>query len=841
MSFRKEHIMPSGEHYLKKELYDLVQQQSHIFEFIQSGSLDGIWYWDLENPENEWMSPRFWALFGYEPSVKKHLVSEWQDLIFPEDLKTAVDNFHKHCADPNHPYDQIVRYRHRDGSTVWVRCRGVAIRDKSGRPIRMLGAHNDLTALKEAEEDLRQSKKQADAANRSKGSFLANMSHELRSPLNSLLLLSQGLEQNPEGNLTPEQVESLKIIHSSGKDLLNLINGILDLAKIEAGRMDLLPGQVRLIDLVDGVRASFGHMAREKGLGFHVDVKADTPSKIISDRKRVEQVVRNLISNALKFTESGSVTVTFGRPVPGVDLAKSGLSPDECLAIAVKDTGIGIMPEQQAAVFDAFHQADGGTARKFGGTGLGLSISRELASLLGGEIQLESEPGEGSTFTLYLPLTVPSGSRRPAGEPPLFIGRDGNTAIGDIPRPRAAVVNIEDDRDTLKKGDRVVLVIEDDSYFDKLLYAKCHEKGFKCLVAPTGEEGLELVAKHEPAAVILDIRLPGMDGWAVLASLKAKIGTRHIPVYVVTVEDAAMQALRFGALGHAAKPLDQEGLEDIFRRLEQMSTGEPKRVLLVAGDPDMRRKIVQLIGNTDAKVEVAQDGERAMKVLRLNNYDCMVLDPGMPDMNGGRLLARLRREGIELPPVIIHRSRDLTSAEENLLRECAESMVIKDVRSPERLLDEVALFCHCVVSEMPPKQKQMILDLHETDVLLRNKKVLVVDDDMRTTFALSNLLSGKGMETLKAENGGRAVETLHGDPDVDLVLMDIMMPGMDGYEAMEKIRAQDRFRDLPIIALTAKAMPEDRARCIAAGANDFLPKPVDAGRLTAMMRLWLHK
>jgi CheY-like chemotaxis protein/signal transduction histidine kinase/HAMP domain-containing protein len=690
-----------------------------------------------------------------------------------------------------------------------------------------------------ARKDIEEKAKDLALASKYKSEFLANMSHELRTPLNSLLLLAQGLEKNKEGNLTAEQLESARIIHGSGIDLLNLINDILDLSKIEAGRMDLQLGTVRVSDLADGVRASFQHMTEEKGLGLDVVVSEDAPAEIVSDRKRIDQVIRNLVSNAVKFTEKGSVTVRFGRSTSGTDLTRSGLSAGEGLAVAVKDTGIGIAPEQQKIVFEAFQQADGGTARKYGGTGLGLSISRELANLLGGEIQLESEPGNGSTFTLCLPVSVSAGRKVSVGDGSAVSKHTGGV-VRDATRQRAAV-RIEDDRNCLEKESRVILVIEDDPNFARLLYEKCHEKGFMCLAASTGETGLELAEKHLPAAVVLDIRLPGMDGWAVLAAIKENTRTRHIPVHIVSVEETSTEALRKGAVGHATKPLNQEELEETFRRLEQASAGKPRRVLVVEDDTKIRCETVQLIGNGDVKVDEAENGEQALQALRSGRYDCVVLDLGLPDMSGGELLARLDREGVELPPVIIHTARDLTREEEMDLREHAESIVIKDVRSQERLLDDVSLFLHRVIGNMPEKKKQMILDLHETDVLLKDKKVLIVDDDMRTTFALSRLLAEKGMKTFKAETGERALGLLDQEPNMDLVLMDIMMPLMDGYEAMKRIRAQDKFRKLPIIALTAKAMPEDRAKCITAGANDYLPKPVDEGRLISMMRVWLYK
>ncbi len=672
-------------------------------------------------------------------------------------------------------------------------------------------------------------------ASKYKSEFLANMSHELRTPLNSLLLLAQGLEQNRNGNLSADQVESARVIHSSGSDLLNLINEILDLSKIEAGRMDLQVETVRVADLAEGVRASFGHMARDKGLSLEVLTTEDAPTLLASDRRRVEQVLRNLISNAIKFTETGGVTVTFGRAAAQADLARSGLSAGHSLAIAVKDSGIGVPADKHKLIFEAFQQADGGTSRRYGGTGLGLTISRELATLMGGEIQLESEPGKGATFTLYLPLESTAtrhGARDARSEPPLLSAPERAPAID------TRQLQIPDDRDKLAATDRVILVIEDDPKFAAILQDKCHEKGFKCVATPTGEAGLELAARHLPCAVILDIRLPGMDGMAVLIALKEDIRTRHIPVHMLSVEERAGESRRLGAIGHAVKPIDQEHLEAVFRKLEQISA-KPRRVLVVDDDTTLRGKTVTLIEDQDVQVDEVETGAQALAALRAARYDCVVLDLKLPDMEGSTILEILEREGVEIPPVIVHTSRDLSSDEEMGLREHAESIVIKDVRSPERLLDEVSLFLHRVVNQMPEPQRKIIRDLHDGDALLRDKKVLVVDDDMRTTFALSRLLAERGIQVLKAENGERALRLLE-EQSVDLVLMDIMMPVMDGYEAMRKIRSQERFRQLPIIALTAKAMPEDRQKCIEAGASDYLTKPVETARLFSMMRVWFH-
>jgi CheY-like chemotaxis protein/signal transduction histidine kinase len=720
-------------------------------------------------------------------------------------------------------------------------------------------------------------------ASKYKSQFLANMSHELRTPLNSLLLLAQGLAENKDGNLTDEQAESAKVIHDGGYELLTMINDILDLSKIEAGRIDLHIDEITVSDIAEGVRASFHPMCQEKGLSLEVLVNEDTPSEITTDRKRVEQILRNLVSNAVKFTEKGGVSVIFGqlslvnghqsaegndqwpmtsdaeqseandaaKPPMTTDGPMGQMTNDRWLSITVKDTGIGMTPEDQKKIFEAFQQANGGTARKYGGTGLGLSIARELASLLGGEIQLKSEPGRGSTFSLYLPIqsgALERGAQTAEGGRKTAEGAFRNSEFR-VPRsktvsrfPFRAPSSVPDDRESLEKGDRAILVIEDDPKFARLLCDKCHDRGFKCLAAPTGEAGLDLVSKYLPHGVILDIRLPGMDGWTVLGTLKDDIRTRHIPVHVISVEEETTKSLQKGAIAHVTKPLNQEELENAFKRIEETLKERTKRVLLVEDEAEIRRSVKQLIGNGDVKVDEVATGEQAIEALRGTRYGCLILDLGLPDMNGGELLRRVRSEGIELPPVIIHTARDLTEQEEMDLREHAESIVIKDVRSQERLLDEVSLFLHRMVEKMPEKKKQVIQNLYETDVLLKDKKVLVVDDDMRTTFALSRILSERGMKPLKAGNGEQALQVLEQEPDVDLVLMDIMMPVMDGYEAIRRIRSAEReTRKIPIIALTAKAMPEDRKTCIEAGANDYLSKPVDQERLISMMRVWLYR
>jgi CheY-like chemotaxis protein/HAMP domain-containing protein len=686
--------------------------------------------------------------------------------------------------------------------------------------------------VEQARHDLETKAAELARASMYKSQFLANMSHELRSPLNSLLLLAQGLSENREGNLSDDQVASARVIHASGTDLLALINDILDLSKIEAGKIDLHIDSAQVAEMAESVRGTFRHLAEEKGLALEIRVEATAPAAIATDVRRCEQIIRNLVANAIKFTDTGTVAVTFGRPVPGSDLSCSGLDPARTIRIAVQDTGIGIAAEHHRMIFEAFQQVDGGASRRHGGTGLGLSIARQLTGLLGGEIQVVSTPGKGSTFTLYLPIEAGVKGRTP-GPPPA--GQPAPTVEARVP------ASIPDDRQDLAPGDRVILVIEDDPAFARVLCDTCHARGLKCLMALTGEAGLTLAAEHLPAGIILDIHLPDMDGWTLLSALKDNIRTRHVPVHVISVEEAATESLRKGAIAHATKPLSQEALEQALTRIEETVTQQARRVLVVEDDEAQRREVKQLIGDGDVQVDEAATGRQALEALRRSHYGCLVLDLRLPDMDGGVLLKQAEDQGLTLPPVIVHTARDLTEEEERDLRERAESIVIKDVRSKERLLDEVSLFLHRTLKDMPERKARMIRDLHEADSLFKDKKVLVVDDDMRATFAIARLLAQHGMQPLKAENGERALRLLQQEPDTDLVLMDVMMPGMDGYETMRRIRGKGRFRKLPIIALTAKAMPEDRNKCIEAGANDYLPKPVDPERLVSMMRVWLYR
>ena len=706
--------------------------------------------------------------------------------------------------------------------------------------------NKDLEAV---QKDIERKATELEITSRYKSEFLANMSHELRTPLNSLLLLSRSLRDNTAGHLASDEVEAAEIIYKNGKDLLNLINDILDLSKIEAGKMSVNLEQVKLAVLAEHVMMDFRHLAEQKGLRLQVEVSEGLPSTILTDPQRLEQIVRNLLSNAMKFTEQGAITVRIHRPDQAADPGRTKLDPSQSVAFSVSDTGIGIPADKHREIFEAFQQVDGSTSRKYGGTGLGLSITRELAWLLGGEIALLSEPGLGSTFTVTLPIAGPAataggeaaarGAAAPAATP---AGQPGQLPAEEAePVSMPLVSGIPDDREEIAETDKAVLIVEDDPDFAKILYDLCRDKGFKALAAATGEEGLALAEKFLPTAVILDIRLPGMNGWTVLNSLKKNHSTRHIPVHVVSAHDGLHEALSLGAIGFLTKPVDREDLDTALSRIEAMVAKKVKDLLLVEDNADLRKGIKELVGDLGVNVTEVGGGQQALEALRDHRFDCMILDLGLEDMSGFELLKRLENEQeTGIPPVIVYTGKELTKDEEKELRKHAESIIVKGARSEERLLDEVTLFLHHMVSSLPKSKQRMIINLHNRDAMLEGKKILTVDDDMRNLFAVSRILEEKGMQVLKAEDGAKALEVLESDPDVDLVLLDIMMPVMDGYQTLKKIREQNRFTRLPVIALTAKAMKEDREKCITAGASDYLSKPVDVDKLLSLMRVWLY-
>jgi HAMP domain-containing protein/CheY-like chemotaxis protein len=699
--------------------------------------------------------------------------------------------------------------------------------------------------------ELEEKAEQLSLSSKYKSEFLANMSHELRTPLNSLLILAKELYTNGESNLTPKQVQYAETIYSSGADLLSLINDVLDLSKVEAGRMEIEPTGLLLAEVSDYVTRSFDPVAREKGLDFTVEVEPGTPESISTDPKRLQQILKNLIANALKFTERGAVGL---RMKPG-QLARYRNPELEhasaVVAFDVWDTGIGIEQDKQRLIFEAFQQADASTTRKFGGTGLGLSISREIARLLGGEIRVTSEPGTGSTFTLYLPVDYepPESGQQveqvmPFTQPhPIRGGRQRGGALEPAPNDNGPIPNpLGDDRDLIEASDRVVLIIENDATFAQILMDLARDKGFRALGALDGETGLRLLRTLQPDAVTLDLDLPGIDGWQVLDRIKRAPETRHIPVHIVSGTGQRHEGLSAGALAYLEKPVSKESLEQAFEQIGEFVARSVKSLLIVEDDETQRMSITELIGEDDVNITAVATAAEALKLLSENRYDCMVLDLGLRDMSGFTLLETIKtNDSLKDLPVIIYTGKDLTQAEETELRRYAETIIIKDARSPERLLDETSLFLHRVESRLPETKRRMLEQVHSEDTVFAGRKILIVDDDVRNIFALTALLENHAMQVVFAENGRAALDVLEQSPEVDMILMDVMMPEMDGYEATQAIRQMPQFAELPIIALTAKAMKGDRERSIASGASDYITKPVDSDQLLSLMRVWLYR
>ncbi|WCD80110.1 response regulator [Pseudomonas sp. TUM22785] len=691
---------------------------------------------------------------------------------------------------------------------------------------------NKNSALNKAQVELEARAEELQRASRYKSEFLANMSHELRTPLNSSLILAKLLADNQAGNLNDEQIKFAESIYSAGNDLLNLINDILDISKVEAGKLDVRAENTNVQRLAEGLRGVFQPLADEKRLAFHLDIDADAPDVLYTDRQRVEQILKNLLSNALKFTDKGEVGLRVSR-------ARGGI------AFAVSDTGIGIRGDQLGPIFDAFHQADGTTNRRFGGTGLGLSISRDLAELLGGSILVSSEPGKGSLFTLLLPETYQS--RGEAEAVPLAVvesrpvQRVAPPPAPDAPRAEP-IPSFPDDRGQADLGGRCVLVIEDEPKFAQILYDLAHELGYRCLVAHGADEGYQLADGHSPDAILLDMRLPDESGLSVLQRLKGNPHTRHIPVHVISVEDLSEAAMHLGAIGYAVKPTTRDQLKDVFGKLEAKLTQKVKRVLLVEDDALQRDSIARLIGDDDIEITAVEFGEQALELLRSTLFDCMIIDLKLPDMQGNDLLKRMGSEDIcSFPPVIVYTGRNLTRDEEAELMKYSRSIIIKGARSPERLLDEVTLFLHKVESELSSERQKMLKTARSRDKVFEERRILLVDDDVRNIFALTSALEQKGARVEIARNGREAIDKLNAVPEIDLVLMDVMMPEMDGYEATRLIREEARWAKLPIIAVTAKAMKDDQDLCMRAGANDYLAKPIDLDRLFSLIRVWLPK
>ncbi len=721
-----------------------------------------------------------------------------------------------------------------------------------------------------------------------KSEFLSNMSHELRTPLNSLLILSQLLAENAEHNLSEQQIEYAKTIQGAGKDLLALINDILDLSKIESGTVTLDLQDVSLANVREPMERAFRHVAQSRSLGFSVELAPSLPPSLYTDSQRLQQVLKNLLSNAFKFTEKGQVSVRIAAVESGWSVDHAGLNRAQAvIGFFVTDSGIGLATTKQKIIFEAFQQADTGIARKYGGTGLGLSISREIAWLLGGELHLvESEPGKGSTFVLYLPLRAPEPGQellgsdtngttlsafamtnvtviasearqstmdrhglRPRDDETGLLGSDPKNSPEANPQPPAAL----DDRAAIKPGDRTLLIIEDDARFAGILLRAARDKGFKGIVAARGDAGLELAGEFKPTAITLDLHLPDMDGWVVLERLKHNPDTRHIPVEIISAEDNRPRGLRYGALEYLVKPVTAEALQKALADVKKFSEREVKDLLVADSDEQHRNNVLDLIGNGDVRIKAVASGKDALAALKKKRYDCIVLDLKLPDISVADLLEAI--QGFDLTrdvPVIVYGMDELPQQEQERRqrrrahqsggqpKSLALKGIVKKVWTPERLLDETALFLHRVVSKLPEERRQMLEKLYLRADSLAGKKVLVVDDDVRNIFALTAVLERHKMAVLSAENGSKALEELVQNPDVDIVLMDIMMPEMDGYEAMRQIRQMKQFESLPMIAFTAKAMKGDREKCIAAGASDYLSKPVDTDQLVSLLRVWLY-
>ncbi|HEY8407343.1 MAG TPA: HAMP domain-containing protein [Gaiellaceae bacterium] len=682
-----------------------------------------------------------------------------------------------------------------------------------------------------------------------KSEFLANMSHELRTPLNSLLILAKLLAENAEGNLSDRQIEFAKTIHQAGADLLDLINDILDLSKVEAGRMDVNSSEVTLADVREYVERTFAPLTEEKGLELAVEIHgAAVPPTIVTDEQRLQQVLKNLISNAVKFTDEGGVTMRIEAAPESTQFATPSLAnADTVLAFSVIDSGIGIPEDKLRVIFESFQQADGTTSRKYGGTGLGLSISREIARLLGGEIRVQSEPGRGSTFTLYLPaLFAPAetGLRDAQEELAALIG-EGQALLAEAkPELDPSLLlpsDVPDDRDEIQQGDRVVLIVEDDATFAGVVLDVARSRGFKGIVALRGDSGLALAHEFRPDAIVLDMQLPVMDGWTVLDHLKHHPATRHIPVHIVSATESP-EALRAGAVAFLRKPLEKESLDSMLADISSFIEKGVRSLLIVEDDDDQRGAIVELVGaGDDVDITAVGSSDEALALLGERSFDCMVLDLKLPKTSGFKLLEELKKDARNSRlPVIVYTGKELTRAEETRLKKYAETIIVKDARSPERLLDETSLFLHRVEARLPQAKRRMLEQLHSAEEVFKGKKVLIVDDDVRNVFALTSVLEANGMEVIFAENGRDGIDVLRENPDVDLVLMDIMMPEMDGYQTMQAVREIPEFKQLPIISLTAKAMKGDREKSIASGASDYITKPVDTDQLLSLMRVWLY-
>jgi CheY-like chemotaxis protein/signal transduction histidine kinase len=721
---------------------------------------------------------------------------------------------------------------------------------------------NEMIQL--SKDDLEVKANELELASNYKSEFLANMSHELRTPLNSLLILAKLLSNNKEGNLTGDQIESAQIIHSGGLNLLTLINDILDLSKVEAGKLNVVPEEVRLESIVHNLKYQFNVIAQNKGLQFELQIEEGIPWTLITDGLRTEQILKNFLSNAFKFTSKGTVTLRICRPLTDAHFINKTLTVSNTVAFIVSDTGIGIVPNKQKAIFESFQQADGSTSRKYGGTGLGLTISRELAKLIGGEIHLVSQEDVGSTFTLILPLDMENVSS--TGDPMNGMASSidiVSSAVNSSERilledhtelallaasaetkmtPQSIKFFIADDRNEIQpqKNEKVILIVEDDESLAKALLDLARAKGFKCIAAEDGFSGLQLIKKYMPSAILLDLGLPDINGLKMLDLLKHNSETRHIPVHIITGKEDRQASLEKGAVGFLSKPISIEDLDSVFTKIEIILHERIQQVLVIEDDIHNQKAIYEMLKHKKIEIHCVNTGMEGLERLRLQDYDCMILDLKLPDMTGFELLERLAElNKTQVSPIIINTGKELTQAEYKELNHFTDRIVIKGVNSRERLFEEVSLFLHYANKSFPFEQRQGVRMLYDADETLKGRKILLVDDDLRNTFALSKVLQQYEMDVIMADNGKIALEMLDQVAGIELVIMDIMMPIMDGYEAMRRIRENPQFNKLPIIALTANAMLGDRDKCIEGGANDYMTKPIDPDNLLSLIRVWL--
>jgi len=710
---------------------------------------------------------------------------------------------------------------------------------------------NKNKELEIARKEIEEKATDLELASKYKSEFLANMSHELRTPLNSIIVLSQLMAENKKNHLDKKEQQFSNTINSSGIDLLNLINDILDLSKVESGKIELDLEPLYFEDLTIYIESTFEEVMKDKNLKLVTEIEDGLPESIFSDVQRVHQIVKNLFSNAIKFTTNGQIKLLIHKPDEKVKLNTSTLIADQTIAISVIDTGIGIPKKKQNVIFEAFKQADGTTSRKYGGTGLGLSISKNFAQILGGEMQLQSKEGEGSTFTLYLPYKLEikeeptkevSKQLENKSEPQDDKKTSYTEAISDKPNVIIQTNrNVVDDLNNITTEDKTVLIIEDDYNFASVLYNLAHDHEFKAIIALDGETGLHFADYHIPKAIILDIGLPGMDGYEVMKRLKQNPKTRHIPVHFISAVDSDIKAFKMGAIGYLTKPAEKNEIDSVFDKIETIISKPIKKLLIVEDEEIMRKGIINLMKGENIHITDVATGKEALEKISNEDYDCMILDLGLEDMTGFELLDKFEKKKLATElPIVIYTGRELSRDENDQLKKYSQSIILKGARSFERLLAETTLFLHQVESKLPTEKKKMLKKVHGSVDVLEGKTILVVDDDMRNVFAISSLLESYKIKVVVGKNGKEGIEKLKKNDHIDLILMDIMMPEMDGYEAMQRIRKMKKYESMPIIALTAKAMKEDREKCIAAGANEYLSKPVEKEKLLSLLRVWLY-